>query len=275
MKKAVEDNFKKGRELYMHHQYAEAMNCYSKAIKLKPSDDNLYFLRGLCKKELKDFAGELEDYSTAININPQNKKAYINRAFCRQKLKDIKGALDDSIKVIEIDPSCMRGFSMASYYYSRNDNKKEGRKTELKATQITPVSAEDYYQYAVYKNELTEQIEFTSIAMEMHFHDACSSLVYIADCKTKMGKYEEAMKDYNKAIGLSPDSSRHYLYYYSIARCKERFNYFEEALEFYDKSIEYNSLWFLPVMCRGQLKIKLGRIEEGNADIQKYHLLRK
>jgi tetratricopeptide (TPR) repeat protein len=278
MKKSVEDNIKKGRKFFLQYLYSDAIECFNKAIKLKPNDDNIYILRALCRKKLKDFVGEQEDYSSAIKINSQNKRAYIGRALCREKLKDIKGGLKDSLRVIELDPNSMHGFSIASYFYTLSNNKKASREMDLKARNITPVSAEDYFQYAGYKiseKKYEDAIGYNSTTMEINLHDACLALSDIADCKSNLGKYEEAIKDYLKAIELSPDSSNYYLYYYSIARCNEKYNDFDKALEFYNKSIEYNSSWHLPYRCRGELKIKLGFVEDGNADIQKSALLKK
>jgi len=278
MKKSAENYINQGRNYFKKFEYAEAMKCYTMALELKPDDDNVYVLRAYCKRRFKDHAGVLEDYSTAIKINPKNILALYERAHCKEKLGDIKGALEDSIKMTKIDPNSILGFSTAGYFYFKNNNEKASKRMRLRAREITPMSSRDFYFRAIDKSsdkKYAEAIKDFTISLEMKLSDACSSLEFRADCKEKMSKYDEAIEDYIKAIELSPDSFFYYNYYYKIAKCKEKLNDFDGALECYSKSIQYDPKYYWAYEKRGKLKIKLGQIEEGNADIQKSIILNK
>ena len=55
--------------------------------------------------------------------------------------------------------------------------------------------------------------------------------------KGKLGKYEEAIKDYNKAIDLNPDIVKHII---TEGISKANLGKYEEAIKDYDKAIELN-----------------------------------
>ena len=278
MQKLAEKYVDEGRKYFKKFEYAKAMKCYNMALELKPDDDNLYILRAYCKRRFKDHAGALEDFSTAIKINPKNILALNKRASYKEKLGDFNGALKDIIKTIEIDSKSIIGHSLASYYYYRLNNKKEARLMDLKAKDITPMSSMDFSFRAIEKQcdgKFSEALEDFTNSLELGLIDASCSYESRADCKEKMGKYKEAIEDYMRAIELCPHTFFYYYNYYKIAECKENLNDFEGALECYSKSIEYNKTYYRAYEKRGQLKIKLSQIEEGNVDIQKSVLLNK
>ena len=85
--------------------YQSAIDDYTKAIEIDPSDADYYFFRGIGKEKLKDYQGAIDDYTKAIEINPNYASFYAFRADAKFKLKDYRGAIDDYTKAIEINPN--------------------------------------------------------------------------------------------------------------------------------------------------------------------------
>jgi tetratricopeptide (TPR) repeat protein len=74
----------------------QAIEEFSKAIRLNPKYQYAYFQRALVYEQLREFQRSLADYDRAIFINPKYSKAYNNRALLKaDKLNDIPGAIQD------------------------------------------------------------------------------------------------------------------------------------------------------------------------------------
>ena len=49
-------------------------------------DANAYNIRGISKKNLKDYSGAIDDYNKAIELNPNDANAYVNIGICKYYL---------------------------------------------------------------------------------------------------------------------------------------------------------------------------------------------
>jgi len=61
-----------------------------------------YILDACPKKSDKNYNDAIEDYTKAIEINPSNALGYRERGRAKEKLEDYQGAIDDYTKAIEI-----------------------------------------------------------------------------------------------------------------------------------------------------------------------------
>jgi tetratricopeptide (TPR) repeat protein len=74
----------------------QAIEEFSKAIRLNPKYQYAYFQRALVYEQLREFQRSLADYDRAIFVNPKYSKAYNNRALLKaDRLNDIPGAIQD------------------------------------------------------------------------------------------------------------------------------------------------------------------------------------
>ena len=86
------------------------------------------------------------------------------------------------------------------------------------------------------------------------------------DSKKQLGRYEEAIKDYDKAIELNPNDA----YYYSNrGDSKKQLGRYEEAIKDYDKAIELDHNTAYYYNDRGNAKLELGRCVEAIEDYDK------
>ena len=52
-------------------------------------------MRGISKKNLKDYYGAISDYTRAIELNPNYTSAYVSRGISKEYLGDLNGACAD------------------------------------------------------------------------------------------------------------------------------------------------------------------------------------
>jgi tetratricopeptide (TPR) repeat protein len=55
--------------LQVLNNYSEAIESYTKAIKIKPKEPDAYFNRGLCFHNLGNFDKAIKDYEIVLDIN--------------------------------------------------------------------------------------------------------------------------------------------------------------------------------------------------------------
>ena len=94
-----------GRASYERGDYAEAIECLTRAIELDPKNAMAYHLRGWARAHLGDIAGELADWSKAIEIDPAFDGAYADRAIARTAFRDFDGAIADGEAALRLNPS--------------------------------------------------------------------------------------------------------------------------------------------------------------------------
>ena len=75
---------------------------YTKAIKLEPKDESLYYDRGWSKHDLKDYKGAIADFTKSIILNPNYGNSYLGRGYSKIAIKDKAGACKDFSKAGEL-----------------------------------------------------------------------------------------------------------------------------------------------------------------------------
>ena len=93
----------KGNLLVQEQKFAEALECYSKAIELDFNDPILYSNRSLMHSNLNEFDLALIDADKAIEINPNYSKAYLRRGKALEGLGRIDEALNTYHSGLEKD----------------------------------------------------------------------------------------------------------------------------------------------------------------------------
>ena len=94
----------KGNKFVQERQYAEALNCYSKAIELDANDPILYSNRSAMYYNLNYFDNAILDAEMAITLRPTYAKAYLRKGNALEGLKRYKEALDSYEAGLKQDP---------------------------------------------------------------------------------------------------------------------------------------------------------------------------
>ena len=102
--KAVKEK-EKGNNFFKKGEYEEAIESYTKAMKLDATSAIYPANRALCYLKLSKYKEAEEDSTIAIKLDPKYSKAYFRRASARKSLKKYPHAIDDLNKLIELEPT--------------------------------------------------------------------------------------------------------------------------------------------------------------------------
>lgn len=97
--------------------YKGALEDFTKAIELKPTEEWFYYRRGWVKDEfLKDTQGGLRDYNSAIEINKDYSYTYLHRGRLFEfKLKDLAKAKKDYETILTLDTLVKKNGNVRHY----------------------------------------------------------------------------------------------------------------------------------------------------------------
>ena len=74
-------SFCNGLELAENRELEKAIQCFNKAINLKPKDIRFYVQRGECFLHITDFQSAILNYKRACVLDPENEDLYNRLAF--------------------------------------------------------------------------------------------------------------------------------------------------------------------------------------------------
>ena len=77
-------------------KFAEAIDCYTRAVDLDPTDSLALYHRGHCWMALGEYDRALADFSGAVEIEPDNPYLYMSRATARYAAGHYREAVEDS-----------------------------------------------------------------------------------------------------------------------------------------------------------------------------------
>jgi tetratricopeptide (TPR) repeat protein len=84
-----------GRICHKEKKWERAVNYFTRVIRFRPKDTEVFFYRGESKYFLGDQEGAIKDLSQAIEFDSDNEQAFFRRAEAKLKLGDELGACQD------------------------------------------------------------------------------------------------------------------------------------------------------------------------------------
>lgn len=105
--------YQRGLSYYKQVNYPEALSDFSEAIRLNDQFADAYYQRATTRFYLKDLQGAIEDFTVSLRLNPNDAYAHMNRGIIRRSLKDAKGTLEDFDQVVKLAPSSRAYFNRA------------------------------------------------------------------------------------------------------------------------------------------------------------------
>tara|TARA_B110000438_G_scaffold264473_1_gene277177 strand:- start:2085 stop:4058 length:1974 start_codon:yes stop_codon:yes gene_type:complete len=226
-------------ELFNFRKLIDAKKKIEKLLIDYPKSSILFNILGAVFAEQNMLEEALQNYSKAIKINPNYVQAYNNLGVCKYKL----GKKDEAIKVyekaIKINPlhaDTYNNLGVAFKLTEINANEKS-IKFYKKAIEIEPNHADAHnnlgsefrklkdYEKSIYHYE-------KAIAANPKLFIAYSNL---GNVYKRLGNYKAAIKSQEKAIKINPKSSDAY---YNLGTIFEKLNEFEKAIKCYEKTLD-------------------------------------
>ena len=204
-------------------RFVDAVTKLNTALKYKPDGFEAYFLRGVAKYNLGDYAGAVSDFTNTVNIHSLYIRAYFYRGICYESLKEYYKALADFDKAISLDPYT------AAFYMGRGDTKLDVRDYK---------GAVKDYNKAIELNDKNANV-YLNRGIAYHF----------------MGNDSAAIADINTAIKMEPFNMEGWLkrglVYYEMDSA-------DKALPDFNKAISIDSSYLLSYFQRGLVYLKKG-----------------
>ncbi|HOU97221.1 MAG TPA: tetratricopeptide repeat protein [Bacteroidales bacterium] len=143
----------RGRVSLSEKKYNEAIRDFSKAIKIKQDNSNLYLNRGLAYAYLKKFDSAYFNFSEAIRCDSSNFKAYSNRSLTLIQLKKPLEALNDITCSIILNPNYVDGWINKAFIEYKQNNYKQAIESINRAIELNPQNIKLQYL----KNEILQE----------------------------------------------------------------------------------------------------------------------
>ena len=133
-----------GLVLGREKRFDEAIQCYTKAIRLRPAFDAAWNNRGFCYDKKGDDDRALDDYTRAVTINPSYATAFNNRGASYADKGDYDRAIADCTRAINLKPRYAEAYNnRATAYFGKGDYERAFSDCN-RAIELRPRYAEAY-----------------------------------------------------------------------------------------------------------------------------------
>jgi len=247
---------------------------YSKAIKINPNLALAYKYRGISRIRLQDNLDAIKDFSKALEINPNDETVYYSRGIVRIFFRDFDEAIQDFVKAVQINPNYDAAFKRINEakrkleFYDNfiKNHREEEYVGEMKdlfkfETEVNPY-ADAYYYNGMLKYELEDYLgAIEAFNKSIELKTICRELAYLnrGNARRSLGKYEDAMKDYDKVIERTPYTVEAYT---NRGLLKNTLKDFSGAIDDFNKAVEIATFV-------ASYKVKLEKTNEATDEIKK------
>ena len=167
--------------------YDEAVRCFDRSLKLSKKNPGARANRGVALSQLGRLDEALKDFEIAVALAPELREqlkapavdARIRRAKGRLAGGNVKGALDDLFIAVRVDRKDPRSFAAIA------DTARQTRRFQT-------------------------CVSYASRSLDLG-GEAAEPLSARAACFAALGRNEDALKDFDRAILLEPERGEHYL----------------------------------------------------------------
>lgn len=257
--------FERGKiKLWELKNYEEAIKDFDEAVRILPNT-NTYNFRGEAKYRLKKYDEALEDYTEAIRIDITNQYAYYNRGFLNAAiLKKYEESIIDFDAAIKLDPKFTNAYLFRgnSYYYLGSYDKaitdyNNAISLDPKLAAAYIKRGESKYFAALYDEAINDFDTGISLTPNGNVYN------YRGAAKNKIGKFQEAILDFNEAIGLNATTAGAYR---NRAYSNLKLGKNDAAMQDITTAISLDPKDARAYICRGMIYAKLGKTVEAKND---------
>ncbi len=251
--------------------HKRAVEFFTAAIDLNPSNVMAWRNRGWAYAEQKKYSQALADFNKAVEMEPDSEFAYLGRGYVYHRQKKYSASVAEYTKAIELNPACATAYNNRGAALSWQDKMHEAIADYNKAVELNPRYAKAYenrgkaYEFL---GDAEKSAADLSRAKQIKRSDkGVDKIIAEAESLRKAGKFTEALELYNQAAETYPDSQNIYV---------NRGNIYNDDLQDYDAAIaDYNAALAinprsaLAYLNRGLAYNRLDKRAEAIADFDK------
>ena len=292
-----------GYILFSNELYGDGLALLDKALKYLPSKDKefvglVYGMKGDLYAALEDYDNALDNYSKSIKMTPEEPIPYENRAELYYTIEKYDLSDKDYDKVIELDPSSYKGYMGKG----RNANMQKKYEDAIRLfDQVVKLHGKDYAQcysfraesYAglgQYEKAADDIITALSIGGENKafyllqniMADSAATIMisklkiqqlkepnsvqwpyYIGAIYEHNENYEKAIEYYTKSNSINVSDAT----CSRLASCYQELGNYSEALKFIEDAIQMNSSYAFYKYYKANIEYDAGMISDALSDI--------
>ncbi len=224
-------------------QYNEALADMNQALTLDPKSDEFYNKRGDVWYAQERYEEATADYTAAIGLDPKNPEYFRNRAFAKQGLQKQEDAIFDYDEVIALDPKATYYYERGNIKYQLK-RYKEAMEDYDYAIARDQGNANFRAQRGFSKVKLGQYEEAMQDCEAALRINAKSSLAYSlkSEIYIAQSKFSEAIEAANQAIAILPSSARYNRRGYAYFKLGR----YQEAIDDYDQAIKTGGKRYQP-----------------------------
>ena len=235
------------------HQYLKGTNAgmtlIDKAVKIKPTNPDIYMVRAYIKADINDLPGSMADFNTAIKYsNKENKNIadiYSLRGELYYKQGFYEEAIQDYNKMIEKRPNDAELYKKRAKALKEIEHYAAAAKDYSKIIKLKPDEIDNYYTLANLYIEYLESKELGIKVLDKAIEKLKDTTPEVYQLKgevlLKMKKIPEAIAEFNNALDIDPKSEEA-LYFKGNAELK--LGEVDYAIEDYTKIIQNNPEYY-------------------------------
>jgi serine/threonine-protein kinase len=204
----AQDLFSRGHKALSAGEYQEAVECFSRAIRLRPDVSAGYRYRAYAYLELGDRVRALNDFDNAIRLKPDDVQVYADRAAELFTQKAFDQAIADCDRVLKLDPGRAAVNALRGRCHAGRGDTESALTDYAAAIAGDPDEAPRYLlwraelnldceNYAAAEADCTEAIRRDPARAEA-FHVR-------GTVRQQRGDTDGAIEDFTEALRLSPD----------------------------------------------------------------------
>lgn len=173
----------------------------------------LYYLARV-KAELEDYEGAIEDYTKVIDLN-QRIEAYHFRGFALFQVGAYEESIEDMDRVVTEDANSPTAYFLMGIAYNKLRRFEEAIENITKAIALKSKDAFLYYRRGQFRMNLAKENHSEEVLQQAKEdfdqalkikHKDTDSLLARANCYDEMGRYQEAINDYDRCIKLDANN---------------------------------------------------------------------
>ncbi len=249
-------------------EYKKSLDCYDKALKIKPDYIDAWNNKGNVLGDLDEPEEAIKCYDKAIELDPNYAGVWYNKGLALGDLDEPEEAIKHFDKAIELDPDYIDAWNNKGSTLYNLGNHKGAIKHFDKAIEINPDYAGAWYNKGNVLGDLDEPEEAIkcydkAIELDPDYIGAWNNKGNVLD---DLGRHKEAIVCFDKVIELDPNYAGAW---YNKGNVLGDLDEPEEAIKCYDKAIELDPDYATARYSRAWYKVKKGDIENGLADLKK------
>ncbi len=204
----AQDLFTRGHTAFNAGDHREAIECFSRAINLRPDVALAYRYRAYAYLELGDRVRALNDLDHAIRLKPDEVQAFADRAAELYTQKSFDLAIADCDRVLKIDPGRAPMYGLRGRAHAERGDTESALRDYATAIANDP---ENLARYLLWRAQLHLDCENYTAA------EADVSTIIVADpnhaeahftrgtIRQQNGDHDGAAESYSAALALKPD----------------------------------------------------------------------